>query len=101
MTRFVNNTKTAALLGGLFGIILAAGYMLGSTDGLILAFLLGGVMNVVAYFYSDRIAIAAMRGQEVTEKTAPDLLTMVERLARNANLPMPPEAALSGCTMNM
>ena len=30
-----------------------------------------------------------MRGQEVDEQTAPDLVQMIGRLARNANLPMP------------
>lgn len=91
MTRFVNNTKTAFLLGAMFGLILLAGYLLGqgSVQGLTIAFILGGAMNVIAYFYSDKIAIASMRGQEVDRKTAPDLVEMVERLARNANLPMP------------
>ncbi len=88
MTRFINNAKTAVLLGLLFGIILLVGSMFGPR-GLIFAFLFGGVMNVVAFFFSDRIALAAMRAQEVDEQTAPDLVTMVERLARNADLPMP------------
>ena len=33
MTRFVNNTKTAVLLGGLFGLILLAGQLLGGSQG--------------------------------------------------------------------
>lgn len=91
MNRFMNNTKTAVLMGAMFGLILAAGYILGrgSVHGLVLAFFLGGVMNIVAYFYSDKIAIAAMRGQQVDQDKAPDLVNMVERLARNAGLPMP------------
>lgn len=91
MTRFVNNTKTALLMGLMFGLILAVGYMLGggTTQGLVMAFIFGGAMNVVAYFYSDKIAIRSMRGKEVDEQSAPDLMEMVGRLARNANLPMP------------
>jgi heat shock protein HtpX len=88
MTRFWNNTKTALLLGGLFGLILLVGSFWG-TDGLIIAFILGGVMNIGAYWFSDRIALSAMRAQEVDRQSAPDLVEMVERLARNANLPMP------------
>ena len=89
MVRFVNNMKTAALLGFLFALILLAGYLLGGPTGLTLALIIGGVMNFVAFFYSDKIAIASMRGQEATQETAPDLLEMVGRLARNAELPMP------------
>ncbi|MEM7624265.1 MAG: zinc metalloprotease HtpX [Planctomycetota bacterium] len=89
MTRLINNTKTAVLMGGMFGLILLAGHIFGGSQGLVLAFLLGGAMNVVAFFFSDKIAIAAMRGQEVDERTAPDLIEMVGRLARNADLPMP------------
>lgn len=91
MTRFVNNTKTAVLLAAMFGLILGAGYILGngSPGVMLIAFLIGGVGNIIAYFYSHKIAIAAMRGKEVDRSTAPDLVEMVERLARNANLPMP------------
>ena len=91
MTRFVNNTKTAMLLGLMFGLVLALGYVIGGDrpQGLVIAFLVGGAMNVIAYFYSDKIAIGAMRAQQVDERSAPDLILMVRRLAENANLPMP------------
>jgi len=88
MTRFVNNMKTAVFLGLLFGLILLIGAQFGRM-GLIMAFLFGGMTNIVAYFYSDKIALASMRGQEVDEQTAPDLVQMVQRLAENASLPMP------------
>lgn len=88
MTQFFNNVKTAVLLGALFGIILLVGAQFGP-NGLIIAFVFGGLMNVVAFFYSDKIAISAMGGRQVDERSAPDLVEMVARLARNANLPMP------------
>ena len=89
MTRFINTTKTALLMGAMMGLVLAAGYIFGRGPGLMIAFVLGGAMNVVAFFFSDKIAIATMRGQEVDEQSYPDLLEMVGRLARNADLPMP------------
>lgn len=88
MTRFVNNAKTAVLLGLMFGLILLAGSFFGR-QGLTFAFIMGGAGTLVSYFFSDKIAIAAMRGREVDARTASDLVTMVERLARNAGLPMP------------
>lgn len=95
MIQFWNNTKTAMLLGALFGLILLAGYALGDNTGLgvnaglTFALVIGAGMNFFAFFYSDKIALRAMRAQEVDESSAPDLVHMVERLANNANLPMP------------
>ena len=85
----MNNTKTAILMGLMFGLILLAGYLFGGTQGVVFAFVLGGLGNVIAYFHSDKIAIATMRGKEVDAQTAPDLIEMVGRLSRNAGLPMP------------
>ena len=47
------------------------------------------IMNFGAWFFSDKIAIAAMRCQEVDERSAPELVGMVAQLAQRANLPMP------------
>jgi heat shock protein HtpX len=88
MTKFVNNAKTALLLGGLFGLVLLIGAQFGK-QGLLMALVLGGLGNVIAYFFSDKIALTAMRGQEVDEKTAPDLIPMIRRLSENAGIPMP------------
>ena len=46
-----------------------------------IAFVVGGAMNVVAFFFSDKIALRSMRAKEVDEQTAPDLVQMVGRLA--------------------
>lgn len=89
MTRFINNTKTAILMAAMFGLILFVGAQVGGQRGLIMAFMFGGIGNIVAFFYSDKIAIASMRGREVDASSAPDLVSMVKRLAENANLPMP------------
>lgn len=88
MTRFVNNVKTAMLLGLLFGLILLIGAQFGQ-QGLLFAFILGGMTNVIAYFFSDKIALASMRGQQVNEQTAGDLVHMIRRLSENAGIPMP------------
>jgi heat shock protein HtpX len=52
MTRFWNNTKTALLLGGLMGLFLLVGSYWGKA-GLTIALLLGGGMNLIAFFFSD------------------------------------------------
>lgn len=86
MTRFVNNVKTAGLLAALVAIFGLVGMNWG-TDGLILGLAFGGIMNVFAYFFSDRIAIATMRGRKVDEHHP--LYRLVDDLRQRAGLPMP------------
>jgi len=89
MTKFTNNLKTAVFLAAIFGLALGIGHIVGGRTGLIVAFAIGGVMNFIAYFFSDKIALKSMRAQQVDERTAPDLYTMIRRLSENAGLPMP------------
>ncbi len=84
-----NNFKTTMLLGGLMGLCLGIGYLLGGTSALIPALVIGGAMNFIAFFYSDKIALAMMRAKEVSRQDDPVLWDTVERLARQANMPMP------------
>ncbi|MBO0868778.1 MAG: M48 family metalloprotease, partial [Micromonosporaceae bacterium] len=89
MHRHFNGLKTAALLGLLTGLILAAGYLIGGTGGLWIAFILSLVMNGVSYFFSDKIALRAMGARQVSEAEAPDLYAMVRELSASAHQPMP------------
>lgn len=88
MAAFINNTKTAILLAALFGLLVWVGSFWGK-EGMIFAGVLAVIMNFGAWFFSDKIAIAAMRGQEVDERSAPQLYEMVRHLSRRAGLPMP------------
>jgi heat shock protein HtpX len=47
------------------------------------------LMNGVAYFFSDKIALASSGAQPVTREQAPRLYAVMERLCGKANLPMP------------
>lgn len=88
MFRLMNNVRTAILLALLMSIFVAVGSIWGR-QGMIMALIFGGLMNVIAYFFSDKIALATMRAQPVTEQEAPELVAMVRQLAGRANLPMP------------
>ncbi len=88
-SRFLNNTKTAMLLGGLMGLCLLVGYALGGRQGLFVGLLFGGVGNIVSFFFSDKIAMTAMGGREMRREDLPWLFEMVERLTQRAGLPMP------------
>lgn len=83
-----NNLKTVLLLGGLMGLFVAVGSMWG-TGGMILGLVFGGLVNIVSFWFSDSIAIKAMRGRELTPEQGGDLVAMVHELADNAGLPHP------------
>jgi heat shock protein HtpX len=84
-----NGLKTAALLGLLSALILAVGYWLGGSTGLVIAVLLSLGMNAFSYFYSDKLALRAMRAQPVSEVEFPALHQMVRELSTAAGQPMP------------
>ncbi|MFC7530510.1 zinc metalloprotease HtpX [Actinoplanes sp. GCM10030250] len=84
-----NGLKTAALLGLLTSLILAVGYWLGGSGGLIIAVFISLATNAVSYFYSDRIALRAMGARPVSEAEFPELHQMVRELATDAGQPMP------------
>src|SRR4051812_30692763 len=88
MTRMTSNLKTAGLLGGLMGLFVWVGGFYGQ-QGMMIGLILGGLTNVGAWFSSDRIALSAMQGREVDERSAPELYRMVDELRRRAGLPMP------------
>ncbi|MFI5890524.1 zinc metalloprotease HtpX [Actinoplanes sp. NPDC051513] len=84
-----NGLKTAALLGLLTAIILAVGYWLGGSAGLVFAVILSLGMNAFSYFYSDKLALRAMRARPVSEAESPALHQMVRELSAAAGQPMP------------
>ena len=88
MVRTINNFKTAMLLAALMALFVAAGSFYG-TGGMVMGLVFGIITNFGAWFFSDKIAIAAMQGREVTRANGGELYTMVEELSRRANMPMP------------
>ena len=85
----MNNLKTMVLMAGLMGLFLIAGQLLGGSQGLVLALILGSAFNFIMYFFSDRMVLRMYRAQVVTEEQAPELYRMVDRLRQRAGLPMP------------
>lgn len=84
-----NGIKTALLLGLMSGIILFLGQLAGGRDGLIIALGFAVFMNFFAYWFSDKIVLFSSGAQEVTPTDAPKLHSIVEELARSANIPKP------------
>jgi heat shock protein HtpX len=81
--------KTGVLMAAMTALFLGLGYLLGGTQGMLLAFLFAAGTNAFAYWNSDKLALRAHNATEVDARTAPDLVSMVQRLAQQAGMPMP------------
>jgi heat shock protein HtpX len=84
-----NWLKTAVLMAvivALFGII---GASLGGQSGMLMALAFALVMNVGAYWFSDKLVLKMYDAKEVDETSAPEFYNMVKELAQKADLPMP------------
>jgi heat shock protein HtpX len=84
-----NTFKTFILLAGLTVLLLLIGQALGGRSGLYFALFMALVMNMVGYWFSDKIALAMSGAKEVSINEAPDLHQMIEKLAVQAGLPKP------------
>jgi heat shock protein HtpX len=69
--------------------MLVVGWALGGSSGLTIAFVIALVINGIAYFFSDRIALRSMRAHPVSEVEAPALFRIVRELSTSAREPMP------------
>src|SRR3954452_14961776 len=70
-------------------MILVVGYWLGGSAGLVVAVVLSLAINASSYFYSDKLALRAMRAQPVSEAEFPALYQMVRELSQTAGQPKP------------
>ena len=95
-----NTLKTFILMAALTALFMFGGQALGGQSGMALALVLALGMNFFAYWYSDKLALTMSRAQEVSYEQAPQLHEMVEKLARNANLPKPRVYIMPGHTPN-
>jgi heat shock protein HtpX len=84
-----NTFKTAFLLTALTLLLLLVGNALGGQNGMLLALGLALVTNFVAYFFSDKIALATYRAQPVTREQLPRVYDVVERITQKVGLPLP------------
>ncbi len=85
----MNFFKTAILLGALSAVLLIGGEMLAGPQGLQMALFGAVFMNGLAYFFSDKIALAMSGARAVTREQAPRLFGITERLCGKAGLPLP------------
>src|SRR5215469_10723957 len=87
--RPMNYLRTAILLAGLTALFMGVGYLIGGANGAVIALLVAAVMNLASYWNADKLVLAMHDAHEVAETTAPELVHLVQDLARRDGLPMP------------
>jgi heat shock protein HtpX len=85
--------KTWFLMTLMFVLIIALGwlfsYLYNSPSILIFAVIFSIVLNLVSYWYSDKIALAFARAKPAEKSEYPELYKIVENLAITAGIPNP------------
>ena len=81
--------RTALLLAAMTALFMGAGFMLGGTGGMALAFVMALGMNAFAYWSSDKMVLRMYGAKPVDRTSHPEFYDMVQALAARADLPMP------------
>lgn len=88
-----NIRKTWMLMSIFFVIVIAIGFFFSQyyrNPNILYFFVIFSIgMNVVSYWYSDKIALKMNHAREIKESDNPELWHIVENLAITAGLPMP------------
>jgi heat shock protein HtpX len=84
-----NQIKTILLLTALSALFLGIGHMLGGQAGMGYALMMSLVMNVGAYWFSDKLVLAMHRAQPVGPGHRSGVYEILEELCQKAGLPMP------------
>jgi heat shock protein HtpX len=88
-SNFAATLRTTILMATLGGLLVAIGYAIGGIQiaGVFLAIAL--VMNFVAYWFSDKIALKSAGAKPLSEQEAPGLYQLVRELTTRTEIPMP------------
>ena len=81
--------KTTFLLAALTILLLFIGQAFGGRQGMTIALGFAVLMNGVAYFFSDKIALKSAGAVPISREESPRLYAVMERLAEKAHLPVP------------
>src|SRR5215467_9251225 len=81
--------KTLFLLTALTLLLVLGGDAIAGQQGMTFGLMLAVLMNGIAYFFSDKIALSSSGAQPVSREQLPRLYEVMERLSAKANLPVP------------
>jgi heat shock protein HtpX len=81
--------RTTILMATLTGLLVVIGALIGGGSTALLFLFIAALLNLGAWFFSDKLALRMSGAQPVTEDQAPGLYQMVRELCTRADLPMP------------
>jgi heat shock protein HtpX len=84
-----NAFRTTVLLAALTAIFMAVGYFIGGTGGMMIAFGVALVTNLIGYWNSDQLVLRMQNAQPVERSRVPELYDMVDTLSKRAGIPTP------------
>ena len=85
----MNLFKTGILLTALTLLLVFLGRLLGGQQGMMMALIFALVMNLGAYWFSDKIVLAMYRAKPLNQSDAPELFEILGELTRKIGMPMP------------
>ena len=85
----MNVVKTGLLLSLLTVLLVAMGRLLGGAEGAATAFMLALLMNLGAYWFSDKLVLAMYRAKPLSEGEAPQVYRAVREIVARERVPMP------------
>jgi heat shock protein HtpX len=86
LNNWLKTTLLMAAIVALFGVV---GMLLGGAVGMLIALVLGGAMNLWAYWNSDQMVLRMYNAREVDGASGGEYYALVAELAQRAGLPMP------------
>lgn len=81
--------RTTILMAALTGLLVVIGALIGGPSTALMFLGIAALLNLGAYWFSDKVALKMSGAQPVSEQEAPGLYQMVRELTTRADLPMP------------
>ncbi len=96
----MNVLKTGFLLVLLSVLLVFIGHVLGGPQGATIAFGFALLLNLVSYWFSDKIVLAMYRAKPLGEAEAPQVYRVIREIASRSQIPMPKLYWISTITPN-
>ncbi len=89
MKRITGYIKITIMLAGLTALFLGLGYYFLGEGGIYYALIFSLLFNLVAYWFSDKLALLANGAQPLSKEQLPWLYSETEKLCKKMDIPMP------------
>ena len=88
-SNFSAGLRTTILLASLTGLLVVIGALIGGPSTAFLFLGIAAVINIGAYWFSDRIALKMAKAVPISEEEAPRIYEIFRELTTRAEMPMP------------